>query len=284
MAARAQRKGPVYPPGVQSAVDYADAVIAGTVDAGRLVHLACERFRLDMDGDTWEFRPELAERAMDFAGQMPNEQAHREACPAWNRAVETVPGWPQVQLRVLAEPLRLCPARRTYPASFATDLQAYLDHLAGNDLFVETARQPASPLTIHDNRLQLLEIAAALVLSGWAPASIGRLADLIEVEAARTALKFFWEGKGKRKTEHLHRVALLMVKLAKHWVKVPPEHLEALRQQLRKQVNPGTAGMTARNRALLRQIDPATRLVNLPRKLRDACRPKAGHQGRGGKP
>jgi hypothetical protein len=69
-----------------------------------------------------------------------------------------------------------------------------------------------------------------------------------------------------------------MVKLAKHWVKVPPEHLEALRQQLRKQVNPGTAGMTARNRALLRQFDPAnvTRLVNLPRKSRDACRPKAG--------
>jgi integrase len=59
-----------------------------------------------------------------------------------------------------------------------------------------------------------------------------------------------------------------MVKLAKHWVKVPSEHLEALRQ-LRKQVNPGATGMTARNRARLRQFDPAnvTRLVNLPEKI-----------------
>ena len=77
-----------------------------------------------------------------------------------------------------------CPSA-VYPASFATDLQAYLDHLAGNDLFAETARQPACPLTIHDNRLQLLQLAAALVRSGWDPTSIGRLADLIAVDAAR---------------------------------------------------------------------------------------------------
>jgi hypothetical protein len=49
-------------------------------------------------------------------------------------------------------------------------------------------------------------------------------------------------------------------------VKVSPEHLEALRQ-LRKQVNPGSSGMTARNRARLRQFDDpvnVARLVNLP--------------------
>jgi integrase len=57
-----------------------------------------------------------------------------------------------------------------------------------------------------------------------------------------------------------------MIKLAKHWVKVPPEHLEALRQ-LGKQVQPETAGMTARNRARLRPFgdpDTVSRLVNLP--------------------
>ena len=67
-------KPPAYPPGVQSAVDYADDVIAGRVDAGHLVHLACERFKRDRDEGTWEFRPELAERAMKFAGSMPNSK------------------------------------------------------------------------------------------------------------------------------------------------------------------------------------------------------------------
>ena len=53
-------------------MDYAADVIAGEIDAGHLVHLACERFNRDLDEGTWEFRPELAERAMQFAGSMPN--------------------------------------------------------------------------------------------------------------------------------------------------------------------------------------------------------------------
>ena len=72
-------------------------------------------------------------------------QLPREACLACNRQLRTVPGW---------RPARLCVPqnRRNYalsltisPPSFATDLQAYLDHLAGNDLFAETARLPPVP-------------------------------------------------------------------------------------------------------------------------------------------
>jgi Phage integrase family len=77
---------------VQSAVEYAADVVAGTVDAGHLVHLACERFRRDLDEDTWEFRPE-AERAMDFAGQMPNIKGIEAGRPLrlmpWQRLVFT---------------------------------------------------------------------------------------------------------------------------------------------------------------------------------------------------
>ena len=88
---RALAKRPVYPPGVQSAVDYADDVIAGRVDAGHLVHLTCERFRRDIEERVWEFRPELAEDAMDFAGQMPNikgmEAGHPLRLMPWQRLV-----------------------------------------------------------------------------------------------------------------------------------------------------------------------------------------------------
>jgi phage terminase large subunit-like protein len=88
---RALAKTPLYPPGVQSAVDYADDVIAGRVDAGHLVHLSCERFRRDIDERIWEFRDDLAERAMDFAGQMPNikgpEAGHLLRLMPWQRLV-----------------------------------------------------------------------------------------------------------------------------------------------------------------------------------------------------
>ena len=190
------------------------------------------------------------------------KQVHREACLAWNRAAATMAGWPPGQLRVPQNRRDYALPATAYPASFATDLQGFLHHLAGTDLFAETARHPASPVTLRDNRQQILQLAAALVHSGRDPASIGRLADLIEIDAAQLALQFLWQRNGRRKTGQLQRFALLMVKLAKHWVKVPPEQLEALRQ-LRKRLDPGTPGMTVRNRARLRQFDDPVNLARL---------------------
>jgi integrase len=197
------------------------------------------------------------------------KQVHREACLAWNRALETVPGWPPILLRLPQNRRTYALPVTAYPASFATELQAYLDHRAGHDLFAATARKPASPLTLKDNRLQLLQLAAALVHTGRDPATLTGLADLLEIEAAKTALTFLWQRKNQQKTGQLHRFALLLIKLAKHWVKVPPEQLEALRQ-LRKLLTPESTGMTARNRALLRVFDdPANvaQLIQLPETL-----------------
>jgi len=51
-------------------------------------------------------------------------------------------------------------------------------------LFSETARAPASAVTIRNQRTWLLELASALVLSGRDAASIRSLSDLVEVDAA----------------------------------------------------------------------------------------------------
>ena len=95
-----------------------------------------------------------------------------------------------------------------------------------------------------------------MVLSGRTPDSITGLAALVAAEAAKTALSFLWARNGKRKTGQLHHFAMLLVKIAKHWVKVSPSHLETLRG-MRRQMDPGQTGLTARNRARLRQFDDA---------------------------
>src|SRR5215211_2564078 len=64
-------------PGVAEAIAYAEAVVAGTLPAGRLARLACGRFLRDKaaaDAGTgpWGFAPERVEAALLFAGQMPN--------------------------------------------------------------------------------------------------------------------------------------------------------------------------------------------------------------------
>ncbi|GAC1628966.1 MAG: hypothetical protein NVS4B4_11760 [Bradyrhizobium sp.] len=63
--------------GVQTAIDYANDVIGGTIPACKYVHLACERFFRDVAdaharASPWQFRPDLAERAIQFAEQLPN--------------------------------------------------------------------------------------------------------------------------------------------------------------------------------------------------------------------
>ncbi len=66
-----------FPPGVAAAIAYATDVLAGRAVACRLVQLTCERFLDDLEAaqsgrGPWAFRPELAERAMVFAGLLPN--------------------------------------------------------------------------------------------------------------------------------------------------------------------------------------------------------------------
>src|SRR5215212_4786495 len=64
-------------PGVAEAVTYTEAVVAGTMPAGRLARLAGARFlrdkaAADAGAGPWGFEPDLVEAALLFAGQMPN--------------------------------------------------------------------------------------------------------------------------------------------------------------------------------------------------------------------
>ena len=155
-----------------------------------------------------------------------------------------------------------------FPQSFGTDLKAYLNHQRGDDLF-GNAPDPASEVTLRCHRTWLLEIASALVLSGRDASSIGSLADLVAVDEAKAALKFFWHRNGKRKSGQLHNFARLILSIARHWVKVPADHLEALKK-FRGEVDPGKGEMTERNRTRLRAFnDPVNveRLVNLPERM-----------------
>src|SRR4028118_1491674 len=83
-------------PGVAEAVAYAEAVVAGTVPAGRLARLACERFLRDKaaaeaGAGPWGFEPDLVEAALLFAGQMPNIKGPEAGRPLrlmpWQRFV-----------------------------------------------------------------------------------------------------------------------------------------------------------------------------------------------------
>ena len=99
-------------------------------------------------------------------------QIVRDVCLTWNRCAAVVEGWPGIRLSVPNRRRNYALPVTAYPKSFADDLDGYLTHLAGHDLFAETGRHPASPSTLKDVRLRVLQIAAALVHCGRSPDTI----------------------------------------------------------------------------------------------------------------
>lgn len=85
-----------YPPNVKEAVAYAHAVAGGDIPAGALAVRACERFLKDLAAadagqGLWEFRPDLAERPMVFAGLLSNIKGPEAGKPlrlmGWQRLI-----------------------------------------------------------------------------------------------------------------------------------------------------------------------------------------------------
>jgi integrase len=185
----------------------------------------------------------------------------------WNRAVGTIPGWPQVRL----EPPP--PAREAYvlpltafPVTFQADVALWLDRLAGKAGLDVGPVRPLRPVTIAKWHFAVRQLASARVLSGRQPATLTSLADLVTPEAAATILGFFLERVGNRPCAQTHGLAARLKAIAEHHVGVMPAVLVQL-QRMAQRVTPPVQGMTDKNRNTLRQFaDPAMqrRLINLP--------------------
>jgi integrase len=197
------------------------------------------------------------------------KQAYRNACLAWNMAVDTIAGWPQQRLTVPNHRRIYARTLSAFPESFQSDVENYLRHLSGDDLLSEMAVGPVTPETLKGRRKQILAIASALVEAGRDAQSIRSLADLVDPEAAKFTLTIIWNRLGQRKSGYLHNLALLLVNLSRHWVKADSADLQRLRA-LRRRLNPGKAGMTESNRRKLLQFTDhanVATLLQLPRKL-----------------
>ena len=220
--------------------------------------------------------PEEVDQAVveRFGRALCEDSLHRHPLDAWqrtvggwNRAVDTIAGWPQVRL----EPPP--PARDAYvlplaafPVVFQADVALWLARLAGQAGLDVGPVRPLRPVTIAKWRFAVRQLASALVLSGRQPATLTSLADLVTPEAAAAILGFFLERAGNRACAQTQGLAARLKAIAAHHVGVAPAALAQL-QRMARRVTPPGQGMTDKNRATLRQFaDPALqrRLVNLP--------------------
>jgi integrase len=201
---------------------------------------------------------------------------HRTACVLWNRAVQTIDGWPSLIVTVPSTGRRYALAWENFPDSFRVDADAFLHRLGNQDPFADDYAVSAKPSTVAMRRKQILQIATALVSAGQPTSAVTDLATLVSLPNAKLALRFFLDRNKGKQTKYLHQQALILKTIARHWVKVDSDHIEELGKFCRNLAVKNT-GMTDKNRERLRQFDnPANvdALLNLPSRVLREIRQK----------
>jgi len=195
---------------------------------------------------------------------------HRMVSKVWNE-VARQPGLNLQQVTVpnfRRPPRRI--DRRLLPDSFRADVDQYLSWCAGADPFAANARSRVlAPRTCTLRRELIHTAVTALVESGVEPAAIRFLADLVSIENFKRILRRRHEAAKGRENATNRDLAEALVQIGREWVKVDADVLVDLKRLTAKVPMP-ISGLTAKNKAFLRQFDdPAAlrRLFNLPRRL-----------------
>ena len=180
---------------------------------------------------------------------------HRKTCLLWNRAADSIAGWPQGRAVVSTLKRRYALAWQEFPESFRRDVDAYLDRLVERNPFDDDYARPIRPSTAQLRRKQLLQIATALVLKGVPAETVTSLSALVEPENAKLALRFFYDRAGGKSTTRIHGMAILLRSIARHWVKpANTEAIAALDKRVAGLAVPKGQGLVDKNKDILRQF------------------------------
>lgn len=200
----------------------------------------------------------------------PNDLLRRTA-RLWNEAAA---GVSDRSLHTLTVPSFRAP-RRTIPLAelpqpFQDDVAAHLHWLRGKDLFA--AHPPprvCRPTTAALRRRHIEGAASALIAGGVDRSQLCSLADLVAPEAAKTVLRQYLARSNNEPSQHHRDLAKTLIQIARHWVRLDADDLEAL-VDLKRRLGPDRSGLTEKNAATVRQFDNEDnqkRLLLLPGQL-----------------
>jgi integrase len=195
---------------------------------------------------------------------------HQNLCRLWNRMSCVVPGWPDVVIKVPRYADHYILPWTVFPASFRKDVERYLAHLAHDDILsLDAPPRRLRNRTIEGYRYQLRRFASILVQKGHHPDQITSLTYLVEPRHVEDGLRFVLARHGNKPVATAYEMAILLSKVAKHWVKAPAETVELIKRYARN-VRPPKEGIAAKNRqrlAPLRDEKNLARLFLLPDKI-----------------
>ena len=158
------------------------------------------------------------------------------------------------------------------PASFRKDLEAYLSWASGADRLADDA--PTTPLkasTLRQRREHLRLAASTLALCLGSPDQVEHLATLVAPANMRAILsRYLAATADNQPTTFIRGLAITLLAVARHWIKVPPEQMEELKR-LNAKLGSTPTGLTQKNQDLVRRFQDRellTALLDLPDTLR----------------
>ena len=214
---------------------------------------------------------------------------HRRRCPAGPCTASSRPP---------DEPRQYSLAFEALPPSLQTDIEAFRARLSGDNrkgLFQNDGpRRPLRPRALQTRMVSLRHAIAGLVHSGFPLERLTSLAVLLEQDNMQALLNWHHARGGGKVGAHLGVMGATLAVLGRHHVKLPPERLATVLDDLEEVRPPKQRQMTAKNERRLRQFDDPDNLgalIHLPNtlfaeaeRLRDGTPPDAEGEPRRPRP
>ena len=209
---------------------------------------------------------------------------HRRTTRLWNEAGESSAGWPKQTLSIPDHRgPRTTLAFEELSPKLQKEINRHLEWLAGGDPMADhQPPRPCKPETIRHRRDTLLFAASAWVNRGHSVAELTSLREMVEPDRVKEMLRQYYakEDNASETTDGgantlgeprvmAHMIAQALFSVARHWLQVDEKLLQSLRD-IKAKLGPQRTGLTAKNRAALRQFEDDRNkhlLLSLPGKL-----------------
>jgi integrase len=187
---------------------------------------------------------------------------YRDTCKLWNRAVRTIPGWPQLKVAVPDRRRTFALTLDDFPSPFRMEVEGFLTRCAEPDVFSDSYCKPAAELTLRNRRGYILMAATALVHTGVPISQVTGLDVIVDIDHAKALLRFLYNRAGDKTNNQIYHIGTLLKTISRHYLHQPEETVAQLRN-LCKKLKPENEGFTEKNRQCLRQFADLKKLANL---------------------
>ena len=202
-----------------------------------------------------------------------SKSAYRATCAAWNKARETVPGWPDLEVSVPDNRNTYALPWSTFPASLKADIDAMVADATGADLVTMRARRRIKPISARFRAKHLQRLVSGYVLRGNDPQALRTLADAVRLDVVREGLRFHLQRGGGKPTASMDDLVVVACTIARQWVQVSDGEIQELRR-LRQSLAINVCDMAPKTRVILRAFDDEQNLaalLNAPERTLRRC-------------